>query len=278
MRQRLTRREALYFVGAAALSAARTSAQEAALEFDGIDHVEFYVSQVQRTRDFLAAVFGPTVLVNATAAKNYVKVGSGYFAFERPRTEGGPLTTDHVSMAIRNIEMPRVHALLDAKGIAYRDYPERPRHRDPRRGRHPHAALAAERLEPAEAPEFPARCGGPERGTRVSCNRHRARPAERHRSGRGGPVLREGLRCRITALERSHLVSGGPLATWTCRKRRRCSTPACITSALLPSRSTTTWSLRAFVRWARPSSAPRSQGAPSFRDPDGLLVQVSGAP
>jgi len=69
MRQRLTRREALYFVGAAALSAARTSAQEAALEFDGIDHVEFYVSQVQRTRDFLAAVFGPTVLVNATAAK-----------------------------------------------------------------------------------------------------------------------------------------------------------------------------------------------------------------
>ncbi len=123
MRQRLTRREALYFVGAAALSAARTSAQEAALEFDGIDHVEFYVSQVQRTRDFLAAVFGPTVLVNATAAKNYVKVGSGYFAFERPRTEGGPLTTDHVSMAIRNIEMPRVHALLDAKGIAYRDYP-----------------------------------------------------------------------------------------------------------------------------------------------------------
>jgi catechol 2,3-dioxygenase-like lactoylglutathione lyase family enzyme len=61
--------------------------------------------------------------VNATAAKSYVKVGSGYFAFERPRTEGGPLTTDHVSMAIRNIEMPRVHALLDARGIAYRDYP-----------------------------------------------------------------------------------------------------------------------------------------------------------
>jgi len=122
-RPRLTRREALSLVAAAALSAARTSAQDAALEFDGIDHVEFYVSQVQRTRDFFAAVFGTTLLVNATAAKNYVKVGSGYFAFERPRTEGGLLTTDHVSMAIRNIEMPRVHTLLDARGIAYRDYP-----------------------------------------------------------------------------------------------------------------------------------------------------------
>jgi catechol 2,3-dioxygenase-like lactoylglutathione lyase family enzyme len=122
-RSRLTRREALSLAGAAALWVARPSAQEAALEFDGIDHVEFYVSQVQRTRDFLAAVFGTTLLVNATAAKSYVKVGSGYFAFERPRTEGGPLTTDHVSMAIRNIEMPRVHALLDARGIAYRDYP-----------------------------------------------------------------------------------------------------------------------------------------------------------
>ena len=122
-RSRLTRREALAFAAVAALRAVRTSAQEAALEFDGIDHVEFYVSQVQRTRDFLSAVFGTAVLVNASAAKSYVKVGSGYLAFERPRTEGGPLTTDHVSMAIRNIEMPRVHALLDAKGIAYRDYP-----------------------------------------------------------------------------------------------------------------------------------------------------------
>ena len=123
MRQRLTRREALYFVGAAALSAARTSAQEAALEFDGIDHVEFYVSQVERSRTFFASVFGRTLLRNASAAKSYLKIGSAYLAFERPRTAGGPLVTDHVSLAIRNIEMARVHAFLDARGIAYRDYP-----------------------------------------------------------------------------------------------------------------------------------------------------------
>jgi predicted enzyme related to lactoylglutathione lyase len=87
------------------LAAARASAQEAALEFDAIDHVEFYVSQVERTRDFFATVFGNTLLKNASASKRYVKVGSAYLAFERPRTAGGPLITDHVSVAIRNIEM-----------------------------------------------------------------------------------------------------------------------------------------------------------------------------
>ena len=120
--QRLTRRQAIYAIGAGVLSTARLPAQ-VALEFDGIDHVEFYVSQVERTRDFFAAVFGNTLLKNASAAKSYVKVGSSYLAFERPRTADGPLTVDHVSVAIRNIDMPRVHALLDARGIAYRDYP-----------------------------------------------------------------------------------------------------------------------------------------------------------
>ena len=119
----LTRREALYAIGAGMLSSARLSAQDAPLEFAAVDHVEFYVSQVERTRDFFAAVFGNTLLRNASAAKSYVKIGSAYLAFERPRAAGGPLTTDHVSVAIRNIEMARVHALLDSRGIAYRDYP-----------------------------------------------------------------------------------------------------------------------------------------------------------
>ena len=121
--QTLTRREALYAIGAGMFSAARPSAQEASLEFSAVDHVEFYVSQVERTRNFFASVFGNTLLKNASAAKSYLKIGSAYLAFERPRTAGGPLVTDHVSVAIRNIEMARVHAFLDSHGIAYRDYP-----------------------------------------------------------------------------------------------------------------------------------------------------------
>jgi catechol 2,3-dioxygenase-like lactoylglutathione lyase family enzyme len=121
--QRLTRREALYVIGAGMFPAAHPFAQEASLEFDAVDHIEFYVSQVERTRNFFASVFGNTLLKNVSAAKSYVKIGSAYMAFERPRTAGGPLTTDHVSVAIRNIEMARVHAFLDSRGLAYRDYP-----------------------------------------------------------------------------------------------------------------------------------------------------------
>ena len=120
---RLTRREALSAFGIGMFATARLFAQQAPLVFDGVDHVEFYVSEVERTRNFFAAVFGGTLLKNGSASKSYIKAGSSYLAFERPRTAGGPLVTDHVSVAIRNIEMVRVHALLDALGIAYRDYP-----------------------------------------------------------------------------------------------------------------------------------------------------------
>ena len=123
MQRLTTRREAIFAIGAGMLSVARPSAQDASLEFDAIDHVEFYVSQVEKTRNFFASVFGNTLLRNASAAKSYLRIGSAYLAFERPRTAGGPLTTDHVSVAIRNIEMARVHSLLDSRGIAYRDYP-----------------------------------------------------------------------------------------------------------------------------------------------------------
>jgi catechol 2,3-dioxygenase-like lactoylglutathione lyase family enzyme len=119
----LTRRQALTTLGAGVLSARRLAAQDVPLEFAAIDHVEFYVSQVERTRDFLTRIFGATLLRNAAASKSYLKVGTSYLAFERPRAAGAPLTTDHVSMAIRNVDMTRVHAWLDARGIAYRDYP-----------------------------------------------------------------------------------------------------------------------------------------------------------
>jgi catechol 2,3-dioxygenase-like lactoylglutathione lyase family enzyme len=121
--QRLTRRQAIYTIGAGVFAAARPAAQAATLDFDAVDHVEFYVSEVERTRNFFAALFGNTVLKNASASKSYVRIGSAYLAFERPRIAGGPLITDHVSVAIRNIEMARVHTFLNSRGIAYRDYP-----------------------------------------------------------------------------------------------------------------------------------------------------------
>jgi catechol 2,3-dioxygenase-like lactoylglutathione lyase family enzyme len=119
----ITRREAICAIGSGVIAAARASAQQAPIEFAAIDHIEFYVSQVERTREFFAAVFGGTLLKNVSASKSYLKLGAAYMAFERPRAAGGPLITDHVSVSIPNIEMARVHAVLESRGIAYRDYP-----------------------------------------------------------------------------------------------------------------------------------------------------------
>jgi catechol 2,3-dioxygenase-like lactoylglutathione lyase family enzyme len=121
--QRLTRRRALLALGTAVAAAARPLAQVPPLDVDGIDHVEYYASNVARTRDFLAAVFGNTLLKNAQFGRSYVKVGSSYVALLQPRTADAPLGTDHVSLALRRFDMAKVHAFLDAGGIAYRDYP-----------------------------------------------------------------------------------------------------------------------------------------------------------
>jgi catechol 2,3-dioxygenase-like lactoylglutathione lyase family enzyme len=120
---RVTRRRALLTLAAGIAAAARSTAQASSLDVDGIDHVEFYASDVDRTRNFLAAVFGNTLLKNPQFGRSYIKVGSSYLALLRPRAPGDPLVTDHVSLAIRGMEMPKLHAFLDARGIAYRDYP-----------------------------------------------------------------------------------------------------------------------------------------------------------
>ena len=114
----VTRRQVLGLVGAGALYA-----QTSPLQFAALDHIEFYVSDVEKSRDFFVRLFGNTVLKNTSASKKYLKLGSAYMAFERPRTAGGAITVDHFSASIRNMDMARVHAHLEAQGIAYRDYP-----------------------------------------------------------------------------------------------------------------------------------------------------------
>jgi len=107
----------------ALLGAGALYAQSAPLTFAALDHIEFFVSDVGKTRDFFVRVFGNTLLKNTSASKTYLKLGSAYMAFEKPRTAGGALTVDHFSCSIKNIDMAKVHAHLEAQGIAFRDYP-----------------------------------------------------------------------------------------------------------------------------------------------------------
>src|SRR6185369_3313137 len=117
----MNRREMLGLVGAGVLVVRRPGLQEQAPQFSALDHIEFYVSNVEKSRDFFVRVFGNTLLSRNN--KRYLKLGATYMAFEQPRSANGEIKVDHVSVAIKGLEMPKLHSFLDQRGVAYQDYP-----------------------------------------------------------------------------------------------------------------------------------------------------------
>jgi catechol 2,3-dioxygenase-like lactoylglutathione lyase family enzyme len=116
----MNRRELLGLFGAGVITARQPAAQEPALTFNALDHIEFYVSNVEKSRDFFVRVFGNTLLNRNN--KRYLRLGATYMAFELPRANS-EIKVDHTSIAIKGLEMPKLHAFLDQRGVAYQDYP-----------------------------------------------------------------------------------------------------------------------------------------------------------
>jgi catechol 2,3-dioxygenase-like lactoylglutathione lyase family enzyme len=117
----LSRRDLLALFAAAAVRPERLAAQTQELEFSALDHIEFYVSNVEKSRDFYARVFGDTL--RNRGAKRYLKLGSAYMAFEPPRGNGADIRVDHFSAAIKRLDMARLHSFLADRGVTYQDYP-----------------------------------------------------------------------------------------------------------------------------------------------------------
>jgi catechol 2,3-dioxygenase-like lactoylglutathione lyase family enzyme len=115
------RRDVLQMLPAALLTARLPLAQASEPEFEALDHIEFYVSNVEKSRDFFARVFG-TELRNRNA-KRYLKLGSSYMAFETMRGNSKAGSVDHFSASIKGLEMPKLHSFLEQRGVMYQDYP-----------------------------------------------------------------------------------------------------------------------------------------------------------
>src|SRR6185369_13661239 len=116
----MNRREMLGLVGAGVLVVRRPGLQEQAPQFSALDHIEFYVSNVEKSRDFFVRIFGNALLSRNN--KRYLKLGSTYMAFEQPRANG-EIKVDHTSVAIKGLDMSKLHAFLEQRGVAYQDYP-----------------------------------------------------------------------------------------------------------------------------------------------------------
>src|SRR5215471_16140909 len=111
-----SRREALGILGAGALA---IRAAGTPLRFSLLDHLEFFVSDVQKSAAFYARVFGNTVLKNNRTSRRYLKLGSAYMAIDT----GQQIRVDHVCAGISNFDIGEAHAYLEQLGIEYRDYP-----------------------------------------------------------------------------------------------------------------------------------------------------------
>jgi catechol 2,3-dioxygenase-like lactoylglutathione lyase family enzyme len=122
----MNRREMFGLIGAGVLTSGGLLAQEQQPEFAGLDHIEFYVSNVEKSRDLFARIFGnPRIVTNDLKVRNgkrYLKLGRSYMAFEQPKRNGS-IKVDHFSIAIRGLDMPRLHAHLAQRAIEYQDYP-----------------------------------------------------------------------------------------------------------------------------------------------------------
>src|SRR5579862_6833291 len=117
----MNRRELMHMATAGLFSRRALAVQADEPQFSGLDRIEFYVSNVEKSRDFFVTTFGNT-LKNRNG-KRYVKLGSSYMAFEPPRGTAGQVRVDHFSVSIKHLEMPKLHAFLDARGVMYQDYP-----------------------------------------------------------------------------------------------------------------------------------------------------------
>jgi catechol 2,3-dioxygenase-like lactoylglutathione lyase family enzyme len=117
--QSIGRRNALRMLGIAGLAARAVSAANQAPRFTSIDHVEFNVSDVEKSAAFYASIFGNTVLKNNRTTRRYLKLGSAFIAMDR----GQEIHVDHFCAGIPDFHIAELHRYLDEIGLAYKDYP-----------------------------------------------------------------------------------------------------------------------------------------------------------
>jgi catechol 2,3-dioxygenase-like lactoylglutathione lyase family enzyme len=113
------RRDALRMLGIAGWAARAVPAANQAPRFTAIDHVEFNVSDVEKSVAFYSRIFDKTVLKNNRTTRRYLKLGPAFIAMDR----GQEIHVDHFCAGIPDFHIADLHAYLDEHSLAYKDYP-----------------------------------------------------------------------------------------------------------------------------------------------------------
>ncbi len=87
--------------------------------YTSLDHVEIFVSDLQKSLQFYTRVFGSEVLKNRQSERRYLRLGTGYLALEQQKTAH----VDHVCFGVRDFDIASTHKWLKQEALLWQDYP-----------------------------------------------------------------------------------------------------------------------------------------------------------
>jgi len=88
-------------------------------EYAAIDHVEFFVTNLERSLQFYTRLFGNDLWKNNQTERRYLMLGNSYMAIE----ERDVAEVDHVCFGINNFDIAAIHDFLRLQGLMWQDYP-----------------------------------------------------------------------------------------------------------------------------------------------------------
>jgi catechol 2,3-dioxygenase-like lactoylglutathione lyase family enzyme len=91
-------------------------------DYAGIDHVEFFVADLERALAFYTKVFGNELWKNNRTERRYLQLGQSYLALEQ-HGAGEAARVDHICYGIEDFAIDAAHNWLAAQGIPWQDYP-----------------------------------------------------------------------------------------------------------------------------------------------------------
>ena len=116
-----TRRELLAMLATGASAVKAFADSDASLQLAGLDHVAIAVTDVDRSVAFYSRIFGNTVLKDKRSTRRYLKLGPCYVAIAPP-AQGQPAhRVDHICAGVQGFQMDAVKKTLADRGIASRE-------------------------------------------------------------------------------------------------------------------------------------------------------------
>jgi len=115
---RITRRDALFMLGAAA--APRARAEEGILRVTRVDHVALTVGDIDRAMIFYRRLFGNEVLKDGRTPRRYLRLGPCYMAIA-PAAAGEAKRIDHFALGIENFNAASMKRTLENAGLKVRE-------------------------------------------------------------------------------------------------------------------------------------------------------------